>query len=258
MRSEAMGTAPENPLFELQQTIYASGNYTRRRLHQTRLKWVRDAIAAQAPVARAIEYGPGSGVYLPSLAERSAQVTAADVESAYLSGIDPLARTLKNVQLCVDDIQRSRFDDDSFDLVLCSEVLEHVPDPERSLRTLFRILRPGGVAILSTPQRFSLLELCCKLAFLPGVLQLVRLVYREPVLPTGHISLRTAGAFRSAIEGCGFEVVRCAKFGLYLPLLAEFGGAAGGRAIERLEHALADTVFDHAFWTQAYVARKPG
>lgn len=256
-----IGTPPaaENPLFELQRALYSSSNYTRRRLHQTRLRWVTNAISAHAralAVSRALEYGPGSGIYLPILARHCLEVTAADIEQAYLSELRHMAGQLGNLELVADDIQDSRFKDSSFGLVLCSEVLEHVPDPQRSLDTLFRILQPAGIAIVTTPQRFSLMEISCKVAFLPGVIQLVRRIYREPVLKTGHISLRSCSAFRKAIAHSGFEIVEHDRFGLYLPLLAEFGGDRGGRAIETLERWLKNTPLNHVFWTQAYVLRK--
>jgi SAM-dependent methyltransferase len=41
--------------------------------------------------------------------------------------------------------------DDSFDAILCSHVLEHVPDDRRAMRELRRILRPGGWAIVQVP-----------------------------------------------------------------------------------------------------------
>lgn len=260
MSLDAVTTAAGNPLFELQQTLYSSSNYTRRRLHQTRLNWVTSAIsrhAAALPLQRALEYGPGSGIYLPVLAQHCSEVFAADVERAYLSGIAPLTGTIDGLKLVVDDIQDSGFTDDSFGLVLCSEVLEHVPDPERSLKTLHRILRPGGIAIVTTPQRYSLMELSCKIALMPGIIEIARRVYREPVLPTGHISLRTCAAFQAAIGHSGLAIVEHEKFGLYVPLLAEFAREWGGRAIERLENYLRNTLLDQAFWTQAYVLRKP-
>lgn len=49
------------------------------------------------------------------------------------------------------DVQRLPFPDDSFDTVLCTEVLEHVPDPWGAVREIRRVLRPGGQALLTSP-----------------------------------------------------------------------------------------------------------
>lgn len=51
-----------------------------------------------------------------------------------------------------DLMDASTFGGEQYDYVTCSEVLEHVDQPaETALRTIFSILRPGGVAILTTP-----------------------------------------------------------------------------------------------------------
>lgn len=249
-----------NPLFLLQRTIYQSANYTRRRLHRTRFSWVASSIkhySIKNSFNKAIEYGPGSGIYLPVLANYYKTIVAADVENAYLDGIRPLTEKFMGLSLVLDDILDSKLTKQDFDLVLCSEVLEHLKNLDLAIANLYRILKPGGIAIVTTPQRYSLLELCCKIAFLPGVIQLVRKIYKEPILETGHISLRSSTEFRHLLLDNKFEIVEVAKFGLYIPLLAEFGGSFGGRLIEALEAYFKKTVLNELFWTQAYVLRKP-
>ena len=48
--------------------------------------------------------------------------------------------------------------DEAFDIAICNHVLEHVPDDAKALSELFRILKPGGIAILQTPYATKLLE----------------------------------------------------------------------------------------------------
>ena len=52
---------------------------------------------------------------------------------------------------CHQDVQAMSFDGDSFDAVLCIEVVEHVADPFAAARELFRVLRPNGRLLLTTP-----------------------------------------------------------------------------------------------------------
>ncbi|MBU0994020.1 MAG: class I SAM-dependent methyltransferase [Proteobacteria bacterium] len=49
------------------------------------------------------------------------------------------------------DLQRLPFDDDSYDFLFASHVLEHVPDDEKAISEIRRILKPKGIAILPVP-----------------------------------------------------------------------------------------------------------
>jgi len=50
------------------------------------------------------------------------------------------------------DICALPFDNDTYDVILCNHVLEHIPDDSKAMRELYRILKPGGMAILQIPQ----------------------------------------------------------------------------------------------------------
>ena len=58
---------------------------------------------------------------------------------------------LVHVEYPEEDIQTLSWADRSFDLVLTSETLEHVPDPHRALRETLRVLRPGGRHVFTVP-----------------------------------------------------------------------------------------------------------
>ena len=50
------------------------------------------------------------------------------------------------------DICDLPFEDDSYDIIFCNHVLEHIPDDTKAMQELFRVLKPGGMAILQIPQ----------------------------------------------------------------------------------------------------------
>lgn len=49
------------------------------------------------------------------------------------------------------DVTDLKFPDGRFDLVICSHVLEHVPDDRKAMAEIFRVLSPGGKAVLTVP-----------------------------------------------------------------------------------------------------------
>jgi len=243
-------------LVHLQETLYTSSNPTRRWLHCSRRDWIIEALEAAAKRGNslALEIGPGSGVYVPTLSRLFHKVVVTDIEKAYLSHASAMVSALGNLSVEVDDITKSKLPDGQFDVVLCTEVIEHIPDSRPALAEIRRIIRQNGVLILSTPQRYSPLELAARIAFLPGAIQIVRLIYGEPVLPTGHINLLTEAEVRRQLRDAHFTVLQQHKSGMYIPLLAEFGGERALRLEQRLEKLLSGGRFDGLLWTQFYVA----
>jgi len=50
------------------------------------------------------------------------------------------------------DICNLPFENNQYDVILCNHVLEHIPDDTKAMQELFRVLKPGGMAILQIPQ----------------------------------------------------------------------------------------------------------
>jgi hypothetical protein len=53
------------------------------------------------------------------------------------------------------DITKIQFPDNTFDIILCNHVLEHIPDDKLAMSELYRVMKPGGWAILQTPMDYK-------------------------------------------------------------------------------------------------------
>ncbi len=56
------------------------------------------------------------------------------------------------------DICNLPFQDNQYDVIFCNHVLEHIPDDTKAMHELFRVLKPGGMAILQIPQDLNRAE----------------------------------------------------------------------------------------------------
>jgi SAM-dependent methyltransferase len=69
-----------------------------------------------------------------------------------VDGVDYLSADLVDPAAMVRlDVTKIPYPDQSFDVILCSHVLEHVPDDRLAMRELARILRPSGWAVIEVP-----------------------------------------------------------------------------------------------------------
>lgn len=97
----------------------------------------------------------------------------------------------KSLVISVADATGLPFADESFDKVICSEVLEHIPDYRKVISEIHRVLRTGGIAAISVP-RFFPEWVCWQLSD----------AYHE--VEGGHIRIFNAGSLRKDVEETGF------------------------------------------------------
>lgn len=73
-----------------------------------------------------------------------------------LSAVDLMHTNMPDVRWYVQDLNRNlQFKNETFNVVSCLEVVEHLENPRKLIRDIFRVLEPGGYAVLSTPNNES-------------------------------------------------------------------------------------------------------
>jgi len=107
--------------------------------------------AAQAASGRRVlDAGCGSGYGSRLLATRGArEVIGVDIAHAVLEMSAP--EMPDSVRLQAGNVRKLEFEDGSFELIVCFEVIEYVDDPLDALDELVRVLAPGGLLLVSSP-----------------------------------------------------------------------------------------------------------
>jgi ubiquinone/menaquinone biosynthesis C-methylase UbiE len=111
---------------------------------------------------RILEVACGRGGFVKELSRNGAHVTGCDFSHAALRVGQEKLRTLGNgtsAALIQGDAQALPFADESFDLVVSCETIEHVPDVRKALREMWRVARPGAKLFLTTPNYANLMGL---------------------------------------------------------------------------------------------------
>jgi 2-polyprenyl-6-hydroxyphenyl methylase / 3-demethylubiquinone-9 3-methyltransferase len=138
------------------------------RLNPVRLRYIREAVdrhwhgdpAALRPLSgrRAIDVGCGAGLLAEPLARLGAAVTGVDAAPENIA----VARAHAEAQGLAIDYwagELAALEEARFDLVTCLEVIEHVADQPGFVAQLAARLAPGGLLIMSTPNRTALSRL---------------------------------------------------------------------------------------------------
>jgi ubiquinone/menaquinone biosynthesis C-methylase UbiE len=108
------------------------------------------AVQSQRPSpARLLDFGCGTGQLATAFATHGYAVTGADIAEEMLEEAR-LGGTAVEWRL-VEPGARLPFEDQSFDAVVASSVLEYVADPGATLAEWARVLRPGGVLVFTVP-----------------------------------------------------------------------------------------------------------
>jgi ubiquinone/menaquinone biosynthesis C-methylase UbiE len=99
-----------------------------------------------------LEIGPGAGGHSALFAKYGAIMTSADITFSRAKAtqvkFDLMGILAKSCQSVQSDAENLPFDDNTFDIVYSNGVLHHTPDTEKAVRDVYRVLKPGGQAVI--------------------------------------------------------------------------------------------------------------
>ena len=155
------------------------------------------------PGDRVLDMGCGGGRHAFALYRRGADVVALDRSAADLVEVETMFEAMRlegevpagaRAGTVRGDAYALPFDDDSFDAVVAAEVLEHLPEDERAMAELVRVLRPGGQIAVTVP-RWGPEKVCWALSD----------AYHE--VEGGHVRIYRGDQLVERLERAGLEPV---------------------------------------------------
>jgi len=121
-------------------------SYVWREGQERRLRLMRQYVSLEG--ARILDVGCGLGLYVRRFRDFSDDVHGVDIDSAKVREV---SATLPNIKQAL--AEQLPYPDETFDVLLSHEVLEHVSDDRAAVREAHRVLRPGGRLIVFVPNR---------------------------------------------------------------------------------------------------------
>lgn len=113
------------------------------------------------PGTKVIDVGCGAGRHSFEAYRRGADVIAFDQNAEELADVDTMLQAMgqageapksAKAQVVVGDALALPYPDATFDAVIASEILEHIPEDDAAIAELIRVLRPGGTLAVTVPR----------------------------------------------------------------------------------------------------------
>ena len=156
------------------------------------------------PGERVLDVGAGFGRHVYECARRGARAVALDYAEAEVTETRATIGAMHDsgeigdgdfIGVLRGDATRLPFPDDSFDIVITSEVLEHITDDTAALAEMVRVLRPGGRFAASVPAEFP-----------ERINWRLSDAYHAPIAEGGHVRIYSSVELRAKLRAAGLSL----------------------------------------------------
>jgi 2-polyprenyl-3-methyl-5-hydroxy-6-metoxy-1,4-benzoquinol methylase len=120
----------------------------RRDLSERCVHWLKALLHYRQPPATVLEIGAGHGAYTALLRWAGFEATALDLSP----WVAEFARKRFDIPYLVGPIEEQSLEHGSFDVIVANDLVEHLPEPEATLRECVALLKPGGMFVIQTPE----------------------------------------------------------------------------------------------------------
>ena len=214
-------------------------SYVWRAGQERRLRMIIEAVDEQLLSGRLLENGCGVGMYVDHLAPYAGEIVGLEFDFERTQAAFKLGEKIVN-----GAGEELPFPNETFDVILSHEVLEHVRDDSAAIREMVRVLRPAGRIVIFVPNRgypFETHGIYWRGKYRFGNIPLVNYLprhMRDKLAP--HVNIYSSGDLDKLIYGLPVKIVqRTIIFGAYDNIIARFPRL--GRALRAILQFLEGT-----------------
>ncbi len=167
--------------------------FHRQRIEST-LYLLKSALAERISAPKILDIGCGQGHITAAIQKNfpDAEISGLDCS---ISAISYAVNRFPGIDFCVADAHNPPYCREYFDVVVCNNLWEHVPDPLLLLRAIKRVLKNRGFLIVSTPSRYRF----------SNILKVLR-GKRVALMSPRHVTEYSVGQVVEQLKWGGFEV----------------------------------------------------
>lgn len=216
-------------------------------------KLARDAERLLGRQGRFLDVGCGRGEVVWAARERGWDAEGCDLSEDFVR----YALEVNGVKAHAATLEQISYPDASFDVVTMVEVIEHLYDPAETVKELSRVIRPGGLVYISTPNEESVYQSLGNLYYKARGLDWV--VNLCPTWNLYHIHGFSPRSLRYLLEGNDFQIEELVVYPgeLVVPRRAGVWGEVervGTRLVERIANVLGRSPYMYAWARRRGVA----